>query len=169
MPRTRATYASPGHLVRRASQLHTRIFDEVFQGVITPRQFAVMIALSRRPGIDQITLSNLVAIDRTTIGGMVSRLAGRGYVEDVIDPADARRKLLRLTPDGNRVVEQLVPRIEVVTDRLLAPLTTSERVTFLELLAKVATVEDPTFPAYRSTVLSELTPGRTVAGTNPSH
>jgi DNA-binding MarR family transcriptional regulator len=156
MPTTRATYASPGHLVRRASQLHTQIFDEVFEGIVTPRQFAVMIALSRRPGVDQITLSSLVAIDRTTIGGMVSRLGARGYIHDVVDPADARRKLLWLTADGERLVEALVPRIDAVTDRLLAPLTRAERATFLALLAKVATVDDATFPGYRASVLAEL-------------
>ncbi|HEY1281327.1 MAG TPA: MarR family transcriptional regulator [Acidimicrobiales bacterium] len=156
MATTRATYASPGHLVRRASQLHTQIFDEVYEGIVTPRQFAVLIALDRRPGIDQITLSNLVAIDRTTIGGMVSRLAARGYIHDIADPCDGRRKLLRLTPEGERLLETLVPRIGAVTDRLLAPLTPAERTTFLELLAKIATVEDSTFPGYRASVLAEL-------------
>jgi DNA-binding MarR family transcriptional regulator len=159
MSLARASYASPGHLVRRASQIHNRIFDEVFGGVVTPRQFAVMIAVARRPGIDQISLSNLVAVDRTTVGGMVSRLVARGYLEDGMDPADGRRKLLWLAPAGKALLDELVPLIDVVTDQLLAPLTTDERGVFLELLAKIATIEDPGFPGYRAAVLAELGTG----------
>jgi DNA-binding MarR family transcriptional regulator len=157
-PTAHATYASPGHLVRRASQLHKRIFDEVFGGVVTPRQFALLIALARSPGVDQITLANMVAVDRTTTGGMVTRLVARGYVADEPDPRDARRKLLELTAAGDELLDALVPLIDVVSDQLLAPLSPTERTTFLALLVKVATVDDPSFPTYRANVLAALEP-----------
>ena len=151
-----ATYATPGHLVRRASQLHSRIFDDEFGDRITARQFAVMLAISRRPGVDQITLSNVVAVDRTTIGGMVARLVERGYVESV---RDGRRKLLRVTGAGRQLLADLVPRIDNVTERLLAPLNERERATLLALLTKVVSVEDPMFPEYQNFLTDALDGG----------
>jgi DNA-binding MarR family transcriptional regulator len=148
-----ATYATPGHLVRRASQLHSRIFDEEFGDRITARQFAVMLAIARRPGIDQITLSSVVAVDRSTIGDMISRLSARGYVAD---ERNGRRKLLRLTAAGRDLIAELVPLIDRVTERLLAPLDAQERTTLLELLAKVVAVDDPAFPNYQLYVADAL-------------
>jgi MarR family transcriptional regulator, lower aerobic nicotinate degradation pathway regulator len=154
--RSQPTYATPGHLVRRASQIHKRIFDEEFKGLVTGRQFALLVALGGHSGIDQTTLANIVAVDRTTAGGMVGRLVARGYVEVIDDPADARRKLLKLTGTGRRLLERMTPQIDVVSNRLLAPLSDSERATFIKLLIKVATVDDPTFPTYQENVRDEL-------------
>ncbi|HLY83148.1 MAG TPA: MarR family winged helix-turn-helix transcriptional regulator [Acidimicrobiales bacterium] len=151
------SYATPGHLVRRTAQIHNRIFEEEFAGTITPRQFAVVVALSRQPAVDQITLSNLVAIDRTTIGGMIQRLTARGYVEHMRDPKDSRRKVLKLSAAGQRFLDKLAPKIDAVSERLLAPLTAQEQRVFLKLLSKVATVDDPHFPDYRPSILEALT------------
>jgi DNA-binding MarR family transcriptional regulator len=155
-PRPQPTYATPGHLVRRASQIHKRIFDEEFKGLVTGRQFALLVALGGHSAIDQTTLANIVAVDRTTAGGMVGRLVSRGLVDVVDDPSDARRKLLKLTPAGRRLLKKMTPRIDDVTNRLLAPLSESERATFIRLLIKVATVDDPTFPSYQESIRDAL-------------
>ena len=41
-----------------------------------------------------------LGVSKQAAGKTVDRLAGLGYVERVDDPADARRKLIRLTPRG---------------------------------------------------------------------
>jgi DNA-binding MarR family transcriptional regulator len=149
------TYATPGHLVRRAGQRHNRIFEEEFGGAITPRQFAAVVALGANPGIDQITLGNIVAIDRSTIGGMVERLTKRGLVSQVRDPSDGRKKVLELSPEGRAFLDRLTPKIDRVSARLLEPLTAAERRTFLALLAKVVLIDDPEFPDYAQRALHE--------------
>lgn len=160
MPQDLPTYTAPGHLLRRACQLHDRFFEEEFEGVVTPRQFALLIALARSPGVDQITLSNQIAVDRSTIGDMVSRLINNGFIARVRDEEDGRRKLLRLTPAGRKLVRTLLPRIDNVTQRLLEPLTDAERTLFVGVLEKLATAPDSAFPEYRSYAIAALNSGR---------
>ncbi len=79
----------PGHLIRRCLQLHHTMFaDGVAGHTITVPQWAAIRALHEFPGIEQAKLSELVAYDRSTIGGLVDRLeakrAGR--------PKPARRR-----------------------------------------------------------------------------
>lgn len=156
MPKSLPTYTAPGHLLRRASQLHDRIFEEEFEGAVTPRQFALLLALVRSPGVDQITLSNKIAVDRSTIGDMVSRLINNGLIARMRDQEDGRRNLLHLTPTGRKLVRTLRSRVDAVTARLLEPLSEEERELFVTLLARVALAPDSAFPDYRTYALAEL-------------
>jgi DNA-binding MarR family transcriptional regulator len=149
-------YTAPGHLLRRAGQLHDRFFEDAFQGIVTPRQFAIMLALARNPSVDQITLSSQIAVDRSTIGDMVGRLNTMGFIARERDKGDGRRNLLKLTPSGHRVVRELLPKVALVTQRLLEPLSESDREVFVTLLAKVATAPDVAFPDYRKYALAAL-------------
>lgn len=146
-------YSAPGHLLRRVSQIHDRVFEEEFGGRITPRQLALLITLDEHPGADQITLSSAIAVDRSTIGDMVSRLVERGLIERYRSPEDGRRNVLRVSKAGRRLLNEFLPRISVVDDRLLEPLSERERATLMRLLWKLATMEDPAFPEYRAYAL----------------
>src|SRR5215213_2944818 len=68
----------PGHLARRFQQIAVAVFlaeveDAGFD--LTPVQYAALAAIKLNPGIDQVTLAGLIAYDRTTITGVVDRLA----------------------------------------------------------------------------------------------
>ncbi len=50
-------YVAPGHLIRRSQQIAGAIFFEEFEGYdVTPVQYAALIAIRDRPGMDQRTL-----------------------------------------------------------------------------------------------------------------
>lgn len=144
------SHATPGHMFRRASQLHDRYFEEVFGGVVTARQFALMLALAREGRSDQVTLTQIIAVDRSTVGDVVSRLVRNGMIATERDESDGRRSKLRLTKKGLDLIAELAPRIPEVTNRLLAPLSEKDRRTLVELMTKVAVVDDPSFPGYRA-------------------
>src|ERR1700744_1960305 len=91
----------PGHLVWRLHQKGWQIFtQEAASYDITPVQEAVLLVIGKLPGIDQKTLSALVALDRSTAGSVVTRLEERGFVARKTDTKDKRATLLRLTPGG---------------------------------------------------------------------
>lgn len=129
---------APGHLVRRAHQRSVAIFmEEMAEFDVTPVQFAILAALLDRSGEDQVTLAAYVALDAATSGSVIGRLEARGWIRREPDQRDRRRKLLWITPDGERVALQMVDAAQRVQDRLVEPLTPDERAQLMHLLARL--------------------------------
>lgn len=129
---------SPGHLVRRCLQLHTTMFAEGTAGYdITSPQWAALRALHERPGIEQAKLSELIAYDRSTSGGLIDRLEAKGLVCRSADVVDRRLKRLNLTPAGHVLFEKLHERVRAVSTRFVAPLSKSETEQLLSLLERL--------------------------------
>jgi predicted glycosyltransferase len=59
-------YDQPGHLIRRAQQIAAQLFRDVLGPDVTPVQYAILRMLQEKPGIDQVTLARLVALDNST-------------------------------------------------------------------------------------------------------
>lgn len=128
-----------GHLLRKASQRATDIFQRVMsEHEVTPTQFAALIKLADEGEVSQNVLGRLTAMDPATILGVVSRLRRRDLVDSRLDPDDRRRILLCLTEKGRGLAADLRAIAGTVTLETLSPLTKSERRTFLRLLHKLA-------------------------------
>lgn len=141
-------YRAPGHLLRRAQQIHAAVFAEtVGEPDLTTPQFAVLTALRRSPNIDQVRLCQRMAIDRSTIADVASRLEERGLIRRERDPEDARRNVLSLTRRGRAVHDRTIPEVVEVGRRLLEPLTPAERRQVVALLAAIIAAHDPFFAA----------------------
>jgi DNA-binding MarR family transcriptional regulator/NAD(P)-dependent dehydrogenase (short-subunit alcohol dehydrogenase family) len=133
----------PGHLIWRAYQLTWLLFAEEAGTLdITPVQEALLLVLAKRPGIDQKTLADLVALDRSTAGNVIGRLEERGLITRVPNDSDRRARMLSLTPRGEAVSRKLRPIAQRAAERLLAPLDPIERPEFMRLLRKVTGLAD---------------------------
>jgi DNA-binding MarR family transcriptional regulator len=140
---------APGHLLRRAQQLHAAVFAETVSSAdLTTPQFAVLTALRRRPDVDQASLSQRLAIDRSTIADVANRLEERGLITRHRDPRDARRKVLALTDAGRELHDRTVPEVLEVGRRLVEPLDEDDRATFLRCLRTIIAAHDPYFDEY---------------------
>jgi DNA-binding MarR family transcriptional regulator len=129
---------APGHLIRRAQQLAVAIFMEETAGFdATPVQFAILNALMDDPGEDQITLSGRVAFDPATFGSVIGRLEAKGWVKREADPGDRRRKLLWITPEGEKVALQMKRAVSRAQQRIVGPLDPDERAQLGALLGKM--------------------------------
>jgi MarR family transcriptional regulator, temperature-dependent positive regulator of motility len=124
----------PGHLIRRAQQALNLVWGQEVSRPITSPQFAVLNALLREPEIDQRTLGERVALDRSTVAEIVARLGARKLVAWTRDTSDGRRKVIHLTPRGERVVQELIPRTHRMTARLVRALRPEEQEELLRLL-----------------------------------
>ncbi len=130
---------TPGHLMRRCQQIAVSVFlDECRALDLTPLQYAVLAALTKDGPEDQARLGGSLALDRTTISVVVKKLEGRGLVRRKLSEKDRRAKLISITPAGRKLVDQGLPAVAAAQDRMLAPLTSTERTRFLDLLKKVA-------------------------------
>jgi len=128
----------PGHLIRRAHQASTAYFAEECGGELTAVQYAALVTIGAHPGIDATRLSEIIYFDRSTIGDVLDRMEGKGWILRQSTPNDRRIKLLELSPLGHAVLVQVEPGIRRVQERLLAGLTGAEAKTLVRLLAKMA-------------------------------
>jgi|TARA_B100000959_G_scaffold233018_1_gene250209 DNA-binding MarR family transcriptional regulator len=132
-------YERAGFLIRRCHQVIEAYFTEFCNGHnITSVQFAAMMILRRRPGIDQATLSDLVAFDRATTGDVVARLVRKGLVRRRVSNNDQRKKLLSLTSKGKKTLTQIHPLVEKAQETFLEPLSAKDWENLKEVLLTLA-------------------------------
>jgi DNA-binding MarR family transcriptional regulator len=133
---------APGYLIRRAHQTSMAIFAEELGGYeVTSLQFAILQALVDEPGADQITVAQRVALDAATSGSVIMRLEERGWLRREASPTDKRRKLLWLTPEGEKMAMEMKKPAKKVQQRLLESLSEAERVQFVALLKRISQIE----------------------------
>jgi DNA-binding MarR family transcriptional regulator len=126
-----------GFILRQVSQRHTALFAARF-GALTATQWAALAKLAEVGATSQNQLGRLTAMDVATINGVVDRLNKKGLVSASVDIADARRRVLDLTAQGRRYVEEMSAVALEVSSQTLAPLSAKESATFLALLRKLA-------------------------------
>ena len=130
----------PGHLIRRAHQISVSVFYETLGREVTPVQYAVMRTLQDKPGIDQVTLAQQVALDTSSTADIAVRLEGKGWITRKMLARGQRE--LRLTPEGEELLARMVPGMQEMQNALLGMLTEQERRDFLQLLSKFVTVNN---------------------------
>ena len=125
----------PGHLIRRLQQIASALFLEQAKAFdFTPVQYAALVAIKNNPGLDQTTLCNTVALDRSTIGDVVGRLEKRGLISRASGAADRRTKTLHITAAGNRMIRDIDFAVAETQRLILAPLKPGERTAFMRML-----------------------------------
>lgn len=129
----------PGHLARRFQQIAVAIFHAEVDRLghdLTPVQYAALARIAGVPGIDQTTLAGLIAYDRTTIMGVVDRLARKGLVTREPHERDRRAHALHVTPAGAATLESIEPAVDAAQKLILSGLSETESEQFLRLLRK---------------------------------
>src|SRR4051812_33153394 len=127
-----------GHLLRRAHQRHTAIFQEgIGELQLTATQFAALVKVRDLGQVSQNQLGRLTAMDPATIQGVIQRLEARKLIERGPDPNDRRCTILRLSEKGEALAADAVARARGITEATLAPLSPAERQAFLALLRKL--------------------------------
>lgn len=96
--------------VRRAARTVARRFDVALRPLdLTNGQFSLMMSLNRPhpPRIGEV--SELLAMDRTTLTASLKPLARRGLIEVFADENDKRSRRMKLTPAGSALLAKAVP------------------------------------------------------------
>ena len=127
-----------GFLLAKVHQRGFSLFKEELDPYnITPPQFSLLAVLWQRDGLSQAELSDKSQIDRTTMGGLIDRLAKEGLVQRLPHPEDRRAHRICLTARGKSLEKELCAIAVTVLDRFTSPLTTEECDTLRALLIKM--------------------------------
>jgi DNA-binding MarR family transcriptional regulator len=79
-----------------------------------------------------------LGLDRSTTGMVLTKLEDAGLVGRVIGAHDRRKRSLKLTPAGERMLKRLAEPARRAQERVLSAFSPHERETFLDLLDKFA-------------------------------
>jgi DNA-binding MarR family transcriptional regulator len=85
----------------------------------------------------QTEIADLVGLDKTTMVVTVDELERRGWARRVSSPTDRRARLIEVTPEGQRAVEQGRAILDGVQSDVLAGLAGDEREVFMRALTKL--------------------------------
>lgn len=96
-----------------AARREARTVTRVFEARLRPHglkatQFSVLSALRLRGPTGLTALADFLALERTTLTRVAAVLARNGWLRD-LPAADARQRLLGITPAGRRKVEAAFP------------------------------------------------------------
>ena len=130
----------PGHLIRRAHQISVSVFLDVVGREVTPIQYAMLMLLGQRPGLDQLTVAQEVAIDTSSCADIAARLEAKGLITRHVGARGQRS--LHLTDDGRSLIQDLSVPIQTLQDTLLEGLTENESSELLRLLRKFVSLNN---------------------------
>jgi len=136
-------YDQPGHLIRRLQQIAVALFmAETKEFDITPIQYAALLAIQLHPGLDQTALVNIIALDRSTVGDVVTRLEGKKLIRRAAGPDDRRTKVMYVTASGRQLLRKIDARTRSVEQLILEPLRTDERPVFVAMMKRLVHINN---------------------------
>ena len=127
-----------GRSLRRASNAVAQRFAEHFAGTnIRPALYTVMTVIERFPGIAGRRISTIMEVPHANIVVVLKELESRGLVRRETDAADRRAQRIRLTPEGEALLQELHALHSEHLAEIDAELTPAERDFLLAILKRL--------------------------------
>jgi DNA-binding MarR family transcriptional regulator len=128
---------APGHSSRRQPtllylmkqvELAVRAeLDDLTRPVgLTALQYTALTVLEQHPDLTAAHLARHSFVTAQSAADMVTALLDRGFIERHRDPADRRRLVMALTPEGSRLLDRLRPEVAEIEARMLARLSPAD-------------------------------------------
>src|SRR5690606_20332448 len=130
----------------RLSVLSNRISDAISKEYsqrysLGVTEWRVMAVLGRWPGLSASQVAQRTAMDKVAVSRAVARLLQAGRLSRTADAGDRRRALLRLSPAGQAIHDEVVPHARGFEERLLDGMPEAERTLLFGLLDRLDELE----------------------------
>ncbi|QQP98669.1 MarR family winged helix-turn-helix transcriptional regulator [Lysobacter enzymogenes] len=126
-------------LSNRVSGAIARVYSERYALSVT--EWRVMAVLGRFPGLSANEVAQRTAMDKVAVSRAVARLTEAGRLERDTHDDDRRRSVLRLSPDGYKIYDEVAPMALAFEQRLLTGIETAEREALFRLLDRLDELE----------------------------
>ncbi len=129
---------SLGFLIALAHRrIRQRVAERVSGLQLSPPQFWTLVRILENEGGSLGEIAQQARMDEPTASRVVYALAARGLVRSEVDPEDRRRSRLRMTPEGRKLGERLLPLSKEFRALVEGALTFAEREAMAAGLQKV--------------------------------
>ncbi len=122
-------------LTRLAKVVYRRSSEELLG--MRLRQFVTLSFVRDHDGVSQQAVGEALCLDANNLVLLLNELDDAGHVQRRRDPSDRRRHLVELTDAGRQALLTAERAQESIEEQVLAPLSSEERATLRDLLARV--------------------------------
>ncbi|MEU8982562.1 MarR family transcriptional regulator [Streptomyces sp. NPDC048309] len=137
-----AIRALPSWLLGRAAARGRTLVAEALAGEgVKMWHHVVLSAVSDLGPLAQAELGRGIQLDPKDLVGVLNDLQAAGLVVREPDPGDRRKNAVSLTEEGARVLGRCETAAREANDRLLEPLSATEREQFMGLLTRISGTE----------------------------
>ncbi len=137
-PRTDSNFAQLIRLLKLGSFINGPMKDGVCDpSGLSQIELKVMMALSGEGELAGHDLVEIMGLPAMNVSRALAALKERGWIEEVADPVNRRRRPVRLSAAGKAAYQQTVPAFEAVAEALLGSLTARQQREFAALSDKI--------------------------------
>ena len=104
---------------------------------LTRAEFVILYSLGLFEGVTASEIAASTAFPKNTLSRAVNRIEKLGLIARSEAESDRRQQNLTLTPTGQAILDEAVPRFMALEEEMLSPLSLVERETLSVLMAKV--------------------------------
>jgi DNA-binding MarR family transcriptional regulator len=131
-------------LHRAAQHMHNATGEQAEKHGITLREYIVLSALHKAPGLTQGELGKSLSLDKSTLMSQLDRLEGRGLVVRHNAPHDRRLRIPVITDSGEALREKVAETSAAVEASVLDGFSQDQAASLRQMLfAIIGDSEDP--------------------------
>lgn len=132
----------PALLAQASHRISSQFHEVVVDTGMTVSEWRLLASLAGGAPVTIGRLAQVAVTKQPTVTRVLDRLQARGHVERIAHASDRRATLVRITPEGRRVVARLIRAARAHERRVLAPLGPARAAELKALLR--ALVDPPT-------------------------
>lgn len=148
-------------LLRAATHIRLRLGEFLEQFALTEVRYSVLVALraASLAGFSQSELAERLLQSESNISTLVERMQQEGLVDRLRSDADRRKRVLLLSPSGQRLLDRIEVAKRSWAARLLRAVPVDDRSTLGLLMSQLVENFDgsPAKPAPSAAILAEAT------------
>ncbi len=122
---------------RKIADMYEREFD------ISIWQWRILAVLGESEGLTSTQVAARTLMDKPAVSRAAASLVERGLITRTSDTSDRRKAELRLSGDGRKVYDAVIPRALAYERELLAALSEEDAQTLHRLLTQLADIASP--------------------------
>lgn len=129
---------SLGYLINALSlNMKQRLDARLKEHKVTVHQFGILLIIYKKSSLTQKEIANQTNGDEPATARLMNRLEDKGHIKRVVDSADKRKRLVSLTPEGEILLNKLLPYAQAINADLTSVLSQAEQKELFTLLTKI--------------------------------
>ncbi|MFF2857774.1 MarR family winged helix-turn-helix transcriptional regulator [Peribacillus sp. NPDC058002] len=124
-------------LMQTSKAIHDRIKEEMAKNKLGITEFSVLEVHYQKGKQTIQQIGNCILISSGSMTYVIDKLEQRGVLNRNACPDDRRMIHVRLTDDGNELMNEIMPKYHELVDDMFDSLNSGEAETFVNLLKKV--------------------------------